>query len=263
ELVTINAELQMRNDQLAEAQEYADAVFNTIQKAIVVLDKDLRVKSANKAFFRIFRVREEDTQSVLIYELGNRQWDIPELRILLEEILSANTEFHGLEVTHTFQHIGRKHMLLNAHRLTQTSNHTRHFILLAIDDITEQRQLESTLKEREEYITNLTDHIPVMIWTSGPDKLRQFFNRTWLEFTGRRIDQEGANGWMENIHKDDLEIYFKAVNEGYEQGKAFTLEYRLRRHDGKYCTIRDNAQPLFGQDGRVTGYIGSCILVQS
>jgi two-component system, chemotaxis family, CheB/CheR fusion protein len=142
ELMTINTELSIRNEQLAEAQAYTEAVFDTIRKAIIVLDKDLRVKSANKTFYSIFEVKEQDTEGTLIYEIGNRQWDIPELRKLLEEIVSSNNSFAGLEVKHNFPGIGEKIMMLNAHKIEQrTSGHP--LILLGIDDITEERKPRS------------------------------------------------------------------------------------------------------------------------
>ena len=137
ELMTINAELQLRNDQLAEAQEYTEAVFDTIRKAVLVLDKDLRIKSGNKAFYTIFQVNEEATEGTLIYELGNGQWDIPELRELLKNIITSNTTFEGLKVTHTFPHIGKKAMLLNAQKITQKKER-KELILLSLEDITEQ-----------------------------------------------------------------------------------------------------------------------------
>jgi two-component system, chemotaxis family, CheB/CheR fusion protein len=142
ELMTINSELNIRNEQLAEAQAYTEAVFDTIRKAVVVLDKDLRVKSANKTFYSIFNVKEEDTEGTLIYEIGNRQWDIPELRKLLEEIVPANNSFNGLEVKHNFPKIGEKVMLLNAHKIEQKTSR-QPLILLAIEDITEERKPRS------------------------------------------------------------------------------------------------------------------------
>jgi two-component system, chemotaxis family, CheB/CheR fusion protein len=139
ELMTINAELQVRNEQLAEAYEYAEAVFETIREAIVVLDKDLRVKSANKSFYKIFGLKEEDVEGMMIFELGSRQWDIPDLRKLLKDTLPESAAYQGLEITHTFPGVGKKIMLINACRVIQKS-HQRQLILLAIEDITDLRK---------------------------------------------------------------------------------------------------------------------------
>lgn len=136
ELMTINTELQVRNEQLAEAYEYAEAVFATIREAVIVLDQDLRIKSANRSFYKIFHETPEHTEGMLIYELGNRQWDIPKLRELLEDVVPHNTQFYGYEVEHEFPHIGKKIMVLNARRLVQKI-HRQQLILLAIEDITQ------------------------------------------------------------------------------------------------------------------------------
>jgi two-component system CheB/CheR fusion protein len=139
ELITINQELQLRNEQLAEAQEYSAVILNTISEAVVVLDKNLLVKSANRAFYKIFAVQEEETEARMIYDLGNRQWDIPKLRELLEAIISNNTEITGYEVTHNFAGIGEKTMRLNARRVIHQISR-QEVILLTIQDVTEYKQ---------------------------------------------------------------------------------------------------------------------------
>jgi two-component system, chemotaxis family, CheB/CheR fusion protein len=139
ELMTINAELQIRNEQLAEAYEYAEAVFSTIREAILVLDKDLRVKTANKSFYHIFGLRPDDIEGLLIYELNNRQWDIPKLRELLEQLLPKQQNIMAYEITHNFSNLGEKVLLINACRLVQKI-HQQQLSLLAIEDLSDIRQ---------------------------------------------------------------------------------------------------------------------------
>jgi PAS domain S-box-containing protein len=150
ELTTTNQELQTRNDLLNESYDFAEAVIATMHNPMIVLDKNLRVKSANKTFYTIFEVNEEETEGVLLYDLGNRQWNIPRLRELLENILPKNAYFYDFEITHTFPAIGEKIMLLNASRIVQKANHEE-LILLAISDVTEVRRkaLELQAKENE------------------------------------------------------------------------------------------------------------------
>ena len=151
ELTTINQELQTRNDLLNEAYDYSEAVFDTIHEPMIVLDKNLRVKSANKTFYKIFNVKEEETEGMLLYDLGNKQWNIPRLRELLDDILPRNTHFHDFEITLTFPFIGEKTMLLNAKHIIQKMNHEE-LILLAISDITEQATARRIIEESEERI---------------------------------------------------------------------------------------------------------------
>jgi len=140
ELTTTNQELQTRNDLLNESYEFSEAIVSTMHEPMLVLGKDLRVKSANKSFYKKFDVTEEQTVGVLLYDLGNKQWNIPALRKLLEEIIPKNAHFYNYEVQHTFLHLGLKIMSLNARRIIQNA-HREHLILLVISDITEMRHL--------------------------------------------------------------------------------------------------------------------------
>jgi transcriptional regulator with GAF, ATPase, and Fis domain len=127
-------------------------ILASIREPLIVLDSDLKVITANPSFYLSFDVRPDETEGVLIYDLGNRQWDIPRLRELLEDILPRNSAFHDFEVEHTFETIGRKIMHLNARRIyEEEGNHTR-LILLAIEDVTEReyykRHLEELVEQR-------------------------------------------------------------------------------------------------------------------
>jgi two-component system CheB/CheR fusion protein len=148
ELTTTNQELQTRIDLLNESYEYSNAIVSTMHEPMLVLGKDLRVKSANKAFYKTFGVTEEQTEGVLLYELGNKQWNIPALRELLEDIIPKNSQFYNYEVKHTFLDIGEKIMSLNASRVIQKT-HREQLILLIIADITEVRRLIIEKEHRE------------------------------------------------------------------------------------------------------------------
>ena len=121
------------------AQEIAQSIANTVREPLIVLSGDLRIISANNAFYNMFQVSKEDSEKKLIYEIGNRQWDIPKLRELLENILPKNTHFNDYEVHHSFPTVGHKTILLNARRVV-TSSRQEPLILLAMEDITEQKQ---------------------------------------------------------------------------------------------------------------------------
>jgi PAS domain S-box-containing protein len=134
--------------QIQEALDYAENVVSTIREPLLVLDSDLRIISANQAFYRMFSVTPSDAQGKLIYELSNGQWDIPGLRELLETILPKNTSFENYEVDHEFTGLGRRIMLLNARRIHNGGAKTQR-ILLAIDDITERKRMEQKTTSSE------------------------------------------------------------------------------------------------------------------
>jgi PAS domain S-box-containing protein len=149
---TIQVEIAKRKraeETFTEAQKYAESIVETIREPLLVLDSDLRVLSANRSFYESFKVTPNETIGNLIYDLGNRQWDIPSLRTLLEDILPKNNKFDNYEVEHVFSSIGHKIMLLNARRIIQKEIGSQ-MILLAIEDITKHRQLEILLSESEE-----------------------------------------------------------------------------------------------------------------
>lgn len=122
---------------------YIQDIIETIREAFVVLHKDLRVVTANPAFYQFFQVEKKDTEGKFLYDLGNRQWDIPELRKLLEEIVPAHATFNDYQVDHIFPIIGRKIMLVNARRIDDKS-----LILLAFQDDTERSKKEILLREQ-------------------------------------------------------------------------------------------------------------------
>ena len=131
------------------AREYSDSIINTVREPLISLDQDLRVVSASRSFYEVFKVNPKETVGQLIYDLGNKQWDIPKLKELLETILPKKATFDNYEVEHDFADIGRRIMLLNARQIQRASGKER-IILLAIEDITERRRFETELRQAKE-----------------------------------------------------------------------------------------------------------------
>jgi len=126
-------------------------------------------------------------------------------------------------------------------------------------DITRQKAAERALKESEARFRAMADSAPVLIWVSAADKGCTWFNRPWLEFTGRDLDQEMGKGWMEGVYPDDLPRYQRLYEEHFDRRQPFTAEYRLRRRDGEHRWLIASGTPRFDEGGTFTGYIGSCI----
>lgn len=122
-----------------------------------------------------------------------------------------------------------------------------------------RRQAEIELQESERNYRTLADSGQALIWTSGTDKLRNYFNRVWIEFTGRTLEQETGNGWLENIHPDDLQRCWETYVGASDRREKFSMEYRLKRHDGKYQWIMDDSCPRYDSKGEFAGYIGHCL----
>lgn len=134
------------------AWTYIRTVVDTIREPFLILDEDLKVISANKTFYAFFQSTPEQTEDKRVYDLGNGQWSAPKLRILLEDIVPKNTHFEDFRVEHEFPHIGHKVMVLNARRI-YTVGDEKPIMLLAMEDITKQKQLEEQLRTYTKSLT--------------------------------------------------------------------------------------------------------------
>jgi len=147
---------------LEKALVYTDDIIATLREPFLVLNVDLRVKTANRAFYDSFHVTEGETENRLVYDLGNGQWDIPALRTLLDEVLSKNKSVHDFEVVHTFPSLGRKTMLLNARPFPPQSKHPE-LILLAVEDVSALREradeLATANRNKDEFLATLAHEL--------------------------------------------------------------------------------------------------------
>src|SRR6266508_2864694 len=123
----------------------------------------------------------------------------------------------------------------------------------------ERKRAEEALRASEEKFRILADTAPVMVWVSGADKLRAFFNKPWLEFTGRAMEEELGYGWAEGVHQEDYDCCLETFNASCDAREPFKMEYRLRRHDGEYRWILDHGVPRYSPYGDFLGCVGSCI----
>ena len=218
------AALEKTGKELAEIKKTADElnkftknIIDTVREPLLVIDEDLRVIKASRSFYKFFRVTADETIGKLIYELGNHQWDIPKLRELLEKIIPEKNSFDNYEVEHHFSTIGRRVMLLNARRVKRAFGQEK-VILLAIEDITERKGKEDTLKETHRATSDSLNillnhtHAPIIIWDASFVIKR--FNRKFEQLSGY----------------DSAEVIDKKIDFLFPKGKiAATLEL-LKNH---------------------------------
>jgi PAS domain S-box-containing protein len=164
--------------------------------------------------------------------------------------------WEGVELTG--QHKNGKEISLEI-SLSEFNDDGKHIFTGIVRDISARRQTDFALRESEARFHNMADTVPVMIWISAADKLYSYVNKSWLEFTGRSLEQELGKGWRESIHPDDLPNYLDKYNAAFEARREFNLEYRFKRRDGTYRWVLNTGVPRLMPDGSFTGYIGSCI----
>lgn len=190
-----------RRPLVEDIQNYAQDIVDTVREPLLILDATLRVRSANRAFYQTFHVSPRETEGRLIYELGNGQWDIADLRTLLEDIVPKSSVFDDFELEHTFPAIGRRVMLLNARKLQ--AGHHGELLVLAMEDVTERRRVASDLQAIETYAQNIVDTVrePLLILDttlrvrSANRAFYQTFHVSLGETEGRLIYELGNGQW--------------------------------------------------------------------
>src|SRR6185312_10973550 len=120
---------------------------------------------ANRSFYKIFKLKQEDTEGLPIYEVANGRWNIDEFQEMLDDVITNNNQINGKEFQYNFEGIGQKFMLVNARSVLQ-KNQRQQVIIVAIEDITEHRQGEKIIAEREQMFRNMCDNAPVMLWVA-------------------------------------------------------------------------------------------------
>ena len=252
------AERKRAEEHFESVQKYAESIVETIREPLIVLNRDLRVITANPSFYGTFQVTPEETAGRFIYSLGDNAWDIPSLRKLLEEIVPQNTRFNDFEVDHEFPVIGRKTMLLNARRVYREGQGTD-MILLAIEDISERKKAEEALKISETRYRRLfesaQDGILILDAKTGQISdvnpfLVEMLGYSYKDFLGKKLWEIGPFRNIEASKAAFLELQTK----GYVRYKDLPLEtkdgrsiavefvsnvYLVNHHKVIQCNIRD------------------------
>lgn len=256
ELMVVNQEIGNLNEQITASRDYAEAIVATLREPLLILDKNLRVQKANTAFYKTFLAKEKDTEGVLIYDLGNKQWNIPALRKLLEKILPQKSTFKDFEITNTFSNIGERVLLLNAREINK-ENDSQKLILLAIEDITEKKKQEEEQNQVQKRFQFIADAMPQKVWTADAQGKYNYFNKNWLDYTGLTFEELRDSGMKKIIHPDDFENYNKQWHYSIETGNIFEIADRFLNKEGIYKWHLSRGLSYKDPNGKTIMWVGT------
>jgi formate hydrogenlyase transcriptional activator len=248
------AERKRAEETFEKAQKYTESIVETIREPLIVLTPDLRVITANRSFYETFHVTPKETEGRFIYSIGDRAWDIPALRELLEEIIPQNVYFNDFGVDHEFPVIGHKIMLLNARRIIQKEIGSQ-MILLAIEDITERRQLKSLLEVNEAKYRELVQNANSIILKMDPEGKVTFFNEFAQMFFGYTEEEMLGRSVVGTIVPETgssgLDPDFMIKDIGINPEKYITNENENMRRNGERVWVAWTNKAIRDGNGKV------------
>lgn len=268
EITTVNTQLNDRNEQLNNSKKYIEEIFNTIHDPLVILDKELRVIRATDGFYQTFKATEEETEGSFLYNLGNKQWDIPALRRQLENVLPEQGFFTAFEVNHVFDVIGHKIMRLTARQFDTYTHET--LTLLAIHDLTDKRKVEEGLAEVERLLAESKERLHFAIesagigsWDFNVYTKELIWDNRCKELSGLLPEDFVDYGvFLNQLHPADRKLTDEAVNKalmGFSNGE-FNVEYRsVGLHDQKVRWIKSKGKAYFNEGKKATRFIGTVL----
>lgn len=230
-------------------EELLEKLVDSLREGVLVLSSDLRVERANQSFCQMFQVTAQETLGRSYHELGNGQWDIPELNRLLQEVLPRQSSFDDFKVECEFEGIGWRRMSLNARRLDHMP-----LILLTIRDLTESHQEATRLQESEARFRSMTDDLPLLVWMHNAEGGQEYVNRTFRRFFELSETERSADSWIRLMHPEDGPQYAAAFLSATREQRPFHGEVRVGR-DGDWRWLESWATPRM-VDGVFIGMVG-------
>ena len=254
-----NTERKRSEERLEAARVYSENIVETVREPLIVLDRSYRVVWANQSFYDFFEVEPEETENALFFEIGNRQWNNPELRGQLEQILPSRTELQDLVFTQDFPSIGCKTMHLNA-RAIQERDGRRRLILLTVEDITERKRAEESLFQEKERAEVTLKSIGDAVITTDAQGYVQYLNPVAESLTGWVVDEARGQSLERVFHIIDERNRERApdpVAQCLSENRVTVLgNYTiLVRRDGEEFAIQDSAAPIRGRQGELLGVV--------
>lgn len=238
------------------SEERFRIIFENSAVGIILFSKEGYFITANPAFEKMTGFNETQLKTMHFKDISHPD-EIEKEMELLQKFISGESNSYQLEKRllckdHTYIWCN---LQISSHR--NNKNEINYFIGI-VEDITKRKIAEENLLKSYNFYLKVLEDSPALIWKSDTNKKCDYFNKAWLQFTGRSLDQERGDGWVEGVHNDDLEYCFKTFTDAFDKRENFEMEYRLKYNDGSYRWVIDFGKPLFDYTGQFIGYIGYC-----
>lgn len=263
-------EMDRLNKELERRERNINMFFDAAPVGIMIIDENAAIKRINDLMLDMVGRRHEDVIGKIIGNgLGcvnsskegcgkGKECGKCLLHDILDVVFDSGEAVRGLEIRFTFVNGEAEASLWLRVSSMPVDIEGHRNLIVVIDNITENKEVEYALAKSRSFHLTLLDKFPALIWRSGVDAKCDYFNKSWLDFTGRTMEQEIGDGWAENVHPEDLDRCYKTYMEAFDTQQSFDMEYRLRRYDGHYRWILDMGRPFKDLDGNFGGYLGSC-----
>jgi PAS domain S-box-containing protein len=254
-----NAELQSIEAELRRERDRIKVTLDAIDEAVITTDIDGCITFLNPSAERLTGWRLRDAQGVPLSKVMELVDEKTRASVALPMTRRRPDAARPLQSIMLIDRNGKQHPIEDsaAPIISGEGDQIGHVVVFR--DLTRARRAQAALQESEDRFRVAADSAPVFIWMSDSTKACDYFNRQWLEFTGRTMEQELGNGWASGVHPDDLPHRLTTYNAAFDARQPFKMEYRLRRFDGEYRWVLDDGVPRFAPDGSFVGYIGACM----
>jgi PAS domain S-box-containing protein len=246
-------------EKLRTSEERLAGVIDSAMDAIIAVDSEQRVVLFNAAAEKILGCRAEEAIGTSLERFIPHRFRAGHKEQIhrFGETATSNGAMGALGASWGLRASGEEFPIEASSSQVGTAG--KKLFTVIIRDVTERRHAEQAIRESEERFRLVANTAPVLIWMAGPDKLCNYVNQPWLEFTGRPVEIELGNGWANGVHPEDLNLCMETYKNAFDRRESFKMQYRLRRNDGEYRWIFDFGVPRFNPDGSFAGYIGSCL----
>ncbi len=242
---------------LRQSEELYRSTFQSAGVGVAHVSPEGRWLRVNKKLCDIVGYSEPELLNLTFQQITHPD-DLPSNLDHTKKLLNGTLDTFAMEKRYIRKDGSHVWINLTVSCIRDAGGKLNHFISV-IEDINARKAAENALRESEQRYRSVTDAAPLMVWMSGADKLCYYFNKGWLDFVGRTLEQEAGNGWAVNVHPDDLDRCLQIYSSSFDARLPFEMEYRLRHHAGQYRWIFDRGLPRYAPDGRFEGYVGGCL----